>query len=275
MYKQSKGEKMKSLLKLLLLSLFYVNCLLAGEYVYLYKGWNLIGSNEGIDLEKTFDSDNIAIVWKFNNETKKWEAYSSNSEKKSKIENLGYDFIVNTNPYEGVWVYAKSSDVIKIYSVGNTIIDQGYSARDVAATFLYQILGNGYYYATDNKCVYPSSTHDKFKYEIFNNNTVNIKYSSYDYKKYSCNIIRKFKSVKPRDSEITADYITDSYPFSIYKDYNTKYYYRIEIEPLYGIYRKKSKIVKIIKDGEKVIVSNGEKSVEAVLLDVFVEVPLN
>ncbi len=71
----------------------------------IYNGWNLVGTgNYSIIMDEQYGGNtNTSIVWKYNNSTKTWEAYSSDSNIKDKIS-------LNCNTFDilesdsGYWV---------------------------------------------------------------------------------------------------------------------------------------------------------------------------
>lgn len=68
----------------------------------LANGWHLLGATSNIADMSLFDS--INIVWSYDNISKKWYAYSSDT---SKITNAGFNIINSISIGSGFWIYKK------------------------------------------------------------------------------------------------------------------------------------------------------------------------
>ena len=99
---------------LFLLSSFLV---LEAKSINIYKGWNLLGSSNEINLTKNFK--NIKIIFTYNNKAKKWEYFTTDENLKSKLSN--YKFIKVLKPNRAFWLYSDSNKTIS-YSVSEKIV---------------------------------------------------------------------------------------------------------------------------------------------------------
>ena len=81
----------------------------------LNQGWNLVGispSSGVVDIHKTFNNPNVAVVWTWNNG--QWYGYSPNSNIEDLITQNGFgDFSVASGNV-GFWVYATNPVNISI-----------------------------------------------------------------------------------------------------------------------------------------------------------------
>ena len=60
--------------KVLSIALLSIGVLAMADVLSLNKGWNLLGSSKGIDLEKVFNKQEVKTIWRWVNG--KWEIYS-------------------------------------------------------------------------------------------------------------------------------------------------------------------------------------------------------
>jgi|GEM_PF-5904342 len=112
---------MKKIIKLLLL----ITVVLQSAETYtlqLNRGWNLVGSLPSLDIVK--NNSNIDLVWKYDSNL--WQYHSNR---------LNRGDILNIDPFEGVWVYAKAVTTLEIpinetkteYVEVNKVVSEGFS----------------------------------------------------------------------------------------------------------------------------------------------------
>jgi len=90
--------------KLLISVSLITSSLIATDNFNLHTGWNNIGSSNKIDITKTFNNPNIKVVWKYDNTTKKWLAYSPDETLQNKIQTLGFSKLDITKENEAFWI---------------------------------------------------------------------------------------------------------------------------------------------------------------------------
>ncbi len=96
----------KILLTLTFLLLSNLTLLFSSDEIALKSGWNLVGASEEIDINQTFNNENISTVWRWTGS--KWEIYSPDTSLSNLIKNYGINTLQKTNTFEGFWVSAKN-----------------------------------------------------------------------------------------------------------------------------------------------------------------------
>lgn len=93
-----------------LLILFFIPLTLFSQIVFPIKeGWSLIGLPQNITNMDKFNTDDVDIIWAYNNQSQSWEAYSPKEDKKDKIEAKNIPIIENLNSNQGFWIYSNNS----------------------------------------------------------------------------------------------------------------------------------------------------------------------
>ncbi len=87
----------------------------------LKRGWGMYGYGTSIS-SVTFNNPLVSIVWKYDNQTDKWSAYSPEDAIKSRLISLGIDSIENIKPNDGFWVYAKDNLQLNIITPDSPIL---------------------------------------------------------------------------------------------------------------------------------------------------------
>jgi hypothetical protein len=84
----------------------------------LVKGWQLLGTNQDINVS-VFNNSNIISVWTYDKNNKKWKAFLPNSS--IDLSKYNIDNLEKINKDEGFWVNAKSN--IEFSTMGDKLLD--------------------------------------------------------------------------------------------------------------------------------------------------------
>jgi hypothetical protein len=111
----------------------------------LVKGWQLLGTNQDINVS-VFNNSNIISVWTYDKNNKKWKAFLPNSS--IDLSKYNIDNLEKINKDEGFWVNAKSN--IEFSTMGNKILDNvmengllGLKGKKVYFWYMENFFSNG------------------------------------------------------------------------------------------------------------------------------------
>ena len=82
------------------------------DTIQLYKGWNLIGSSDDINLSNNFQK--IKIAWSYDNSKKSWSFFSKDSDLKTALKEYKTINIIPKN--SGCWILSEGNATIKTFS---------------------------------------------------------------------------------------------------------------------------------------------------------------
>ncbi len=83
-----------------------VNFMFANEVVQIKKGWQLIGVPTTLDVQTSFNNENVEVTWGFDASTQNWGGYSPDTNKSAKID-LNYTTLTTLEPFAALWVFSK------------------------------------------------------------------------------------------------------------------------------------------------------------------------
>jgi hypothetical protein len=155
------------------------------------------------------------------------------------------------------------------------VVESGYTTWGDAVKTLFDIKGDKALYATDNGCVYPQFVHTDFYYEVYDDNSVKIKYtksvSPFEEVAYSCAVTKIFTYITPSDGVVGADYMnTGSFSAWLYHDIDTNIYY--DIHAAYSLDYKTTVLTYIESNGQTAVVTDANGDEEKVgIINVFKE----
>ncbi len=84
-----------------------VNFIFADGVMQIKNGWQLIGVPTTLNVQKSFDNQNVEIVWGFDALSQSWKGYSPDSDKNAKIIQ-SYEALTTLEPFEALWVFSKN-----------------------------------------------------------------------------------------------------------------------------------------------------------------------
>jgi len=99
---------------LLALSFIYANGSLG-----IKKGWQLIGVSTTVDIEESFNNENVEIVWGYDGSTQSWSGYSPNETKSATIAQ-SYSTLRTLKPFQALWILSNDDWTLEYTQASST-----------------------------------------------------------------------------------------------------------------------------------------------------------
>jgi len=83
-----------------------VSVMFANGILEIKKGWQLIGVPSSIDVDTSFNSENVEILWVFDAPSQEWSGYSPDENLSTQIE-AKYKRVDTLEPYQAMWILSR------------------------------------------------------------------------------------------------------------------------------------------------------------------------